>query len=153
MQPQNTKNSSLSLWVGVIGLTLTLFSAFVSAAIPKPAPDLKTTLNQVVRQGQQIGEGDRQSRCSAAAEAAIADGDSRPREALISVCLALPMNHATACGLPSSTDEYMVVENQKCTGKMAGLSLSHAHARKVEARIRPADEPYEEGDGGSTIAQ
>jgi len=152
--PEN-KKSSISLWVGVAGIFLSLLSAYASGA----ELALQSTVSQAFGSGHQDGDSDKRSRCQIPVNSAKSlHKDERSKEELTKICLALPNSHDSTCGFPSSTDEYFVVENNQCVSRTAGLSLSHPHARKVEARARPVsghqeNESGENGDGNATGAQ
>lgn len=136
---EDDKKSSISLWVGVTGIILSMISAFAAATEPSAEHNLKQTMQQLMGTGHLGGGAGKEERCrDAASSQSKLDESRRPLEELISVCLALPSDHDTNCGFPASSDEYFVVEDQQCVTKIAGKSQEHSHARKVEARARPA---------------
>ncbi len=145
------KKSSWSWVVGVLLLSLSLFSAVLAKA-EEPEESIKSSLNELFDEGTLSG--DKQERCRESIAKARSSGfEERSEEELMQVCLSMPANHDTDCGFPFTTEEYYVVENQQCVSKLAGKSLMHAQARKVEARERTASfyDPYitgsEPGDG------
>lgn len=154
---QDEKKSQVSLWVGVIGIGLSLLSAFVSAAEPG-GTELESLNRALGRPHLPSASSSKKSQCEAVVSIEKEKaGERRSVESLMAVCMGLPPIHADSCGLPSGPGEYFEIEDGLCVSRGAGIER-HAQYRKVEARERPAydyedESPAHEGSDDATGAQ
>ena len=144
------QKSSWSWLVGGFLLSASLLSAIMAKADEGYRPLELTTNERVIFQrtlNPTGGEFD--DRCKDTVAMLREQGDDRSDEALMSVCLALPKDHAHICGIPREPGAYSIIENDRCYTLEGGIQ-QHAQNRKVEARERGAGF-YEPVNNGSTV--
>lgn len=147
------KKQGWGFLIGVIGLSLSLLTAFFAKAEDAYQPTELTAREKMIFQRTlNPSGGDADERCKDSVAVEREQGDTRSEEALMSACLALPSDHAQICGIPREPGQYSIIENDRCYTLDGGIQ-QHAHARKVEARERGAGfyDPVNKGDTTPTI--